>query len=101
MPFTAAVDMGPNPRARDTTGTLREQRVRSARPARRGVRMPDEAGRDGDTEAPRDPSARTSIDRRTLVKLVAAGGALVGVPALLGRVNAANARSPLAGLLAG
>jgi N-acetylmuramoyl-L-alanine amidase-like protein len=59
--------------------------------------MADGAGRDGDDGAPREPS----IDRRTLVKLVAAGGALVGVPALLGRIGAANARAPFADVLPG
>jgi hypothetical protein len=63
--------------------------------------MPDEAGRDGHADAPREPSTRPSIDRRTLVKMAAVGGALLGVPVVLGRVTSANARIPLAGVLPG
>jgi hypothetical protein len=61
--------------------------------------LPEEAGRDGDTPSPRDPAPAApapAIDRRTLVKWAAVGGALVGIPIVAGRVHAANARSPFA-----
>ncbi len=75
----------------------------SARTAETGRRMADPAGRDGATVSPRDPAVvrettptNQTIDRRSLVKLAVAGGVLAGVPLVVGRVHAANARAPFA-----
>src|SRR4051794_16967010 len=88
MSFARALGTGANPRAGPASLPCARLGRSRGRRARRGRRMVQDA--DGNEREAHGPA----VDRRGLLRLALAGGALVGVPALVASRAGSTTRSP-------